>query len=44
MKELERGVYKRIMVMATGALMNPTTVQQGESIPSVAHAVTIERG
>lgn len=34
--------YKRILVVATGALHSPTTYQQGENIPSVAHAVSIE--
>lgn len=38
-----RGEYRRILVMATGALMNPQIVMQGESIPGIAHAVTIER-
>ena len=28
--------------MATGALMNSTSSQQGESIPGIAHAVSIE--
>ena len=28
--------------MATGALMNSTSTQQGESIPGIAHAVSIE--
>ena len=41
-KELERKKYKRIAVMATGALMNPQIVLQGESIPSIAHLVVIE--
>lgn len=40
-QELKKGTYKRILVMATGALMNPITVQQGESIPAIAHALTI---
>ncbi|MFQ7261177.1 MAG: hypothetical protein ACLRQB_10125, partial [Christensenellales bacterium] len=26
----------------TGALMSPTTSQQGESIPSIAHGIVIE--
>ena len=43
MQEINRGVYDRILVMATGALMNPMTVEQGESIPAIAHAVSIER-
>ena len=33
---------KRVLLIATGALTNATTVQQGESIPGIAHAVSIE--
>jgi stage V sporulation protein AD len=33
------GKLKNILFMATGALMSPTSSQQGESIPSVAHLV-----
>ncbi len=36
------GEVKRMLFMATGALMSPTMSQQGESIPSVAHAVSLE--
>jgi len=32
----------RILFVPTGALMSPTTLQQGESIPGIAHAVAIE--
>ena len=32
----------RILLIATGALTNATTSQQGESIPGIAHAVSIE--
>ena len=39
---LKSGEYKRVLVMATGALMSPTTCQQGQSIPGVAHAVALE--
>lgn len=42
MKELKSGKYERILLMATGALMNPMTVEQGETIPGIAHALTIE--
>ena len=34
---MQRGEYKNILFMATGALMSPTACQQGESIPGVAH-------
>ena len=39
---LQRGEWKRVLFMATGALMSPTTSQQGETIPGVAHAVVLE--
>ena len=41
---LHRGDIKRILFMATGALLSPTTNQQGETIPGVAHAIVIEGG
>ncbi|MDD6735294.1 MAG: stage V sporulation protein AD, partial [Clostridiales bacterium] len=40
-KELRKGNIKRMVLMATGALMNPMTLFQGETIPSIAHAVII---
>ena len=39
---LERGDLKRILFCPTGALLSPTSTQQGESIPSICHAVAIE--
>lgn len=39
----EKGELKRVLFMATGALLSTTSSQQGESIPGVAHAVAIER-
>lgn len=35
--------FQTILFVATGALFSPTTVQQGESIPCIAHAVRIQR-
>jgi len=32
----------RVLLVATGALMSPTSLGQGESIPSIAHAIAIE--
>ena len=40
---MERGVWRRVLFAGTGALMSPLTCQQGESIPGICHAVTIER-
>ncbi|KAB8138583.1 stage V sporulation protein AD [Gracilibacillus oryzae] len=42
LKKLKNKEYKRILVVATGALLSPLTVQQKQSIPCVAHAVSIE--
>ena len=41
-KMLKEKKYKRILLMATGALMNSTSSQQGETIPGIAHAISIE--
>ena len=41
-QQLKERKYKKILLMATGALTNSTTAQQGESIPGIAHAVSIE--
>lgn len=42
LNEMKKGTYKRILLAATGALLSPLTVQQNESIPCIAHAVSIE--
>ena len=34
--------WPRLLFCATGALMSTTTVQQGESIPGICHAVALE--
>ncbi len=36
---LRKGEYKEVLFAATGALMSPTLVQQGESIPGIAHLI-----
>ena len=41
-KQLKEGKLKRILLIATGALMNSTSMQQGETIPGIAHAISIE--
>ncbi len=37
------GEWQRLLLVATGALFSPTTYQQGESIPCIAHAVSLGR-
>lgn len=39
--EIRKGNLKSVLFAATGALMSPTATFQGESIPSVCHAISI---
>lgn len=39
--KVKDGTLRNVLFVATGALMSPTSVQQGESIPGIAHAVHI---
>lgn len=40
-RRLSSGSLRRLLLVSTGALFSPTTSQQGESIPAIAHAVAI---
>lgn len=40
--QLKAKKHKKILLIATGALTNSITSQQGESIPGIAHAISIE--
>ncbi len=41
-EQLKAKKLKKILLVATGALTNATSTQQGESIPGIAHAISIE--
>ena len=41
MDQMNKGNLKNILYCATGALLSPTSVLQGESIPSICHLVNI---
>lgn len=43
MSMIKNGTLKRVMLVGTGALMSPLSLLQGENIPAIAHAVTVER-
>ena len=43
LKQLIQGDLNRILVVATGSLHSPLSVQQSDPIPCIAHAVSIER-
>ena len=44
LNELDKGKLKKILFCGTGALLSPTSTQQGLPIPGVCHAVCIRGG
>lgn len=43
MKNIKNGTLKKVLFVATGALMSPTSTKQGQSIPGIAHAILLEK-
>lgn len=43
LNRMQKGELKRILVIATGALLSPMSYQQKETIPCIAYAISIER-
>lgn len=41
-EQLKKGTLSKVLFVPTGAMMSPTSSQQGESIPGIAHALAIE--
>lgn len=41
-KKMLDGFYKKVLLCATGALMNPTMINQKNSLPCIAHAICME--
>lgn len=41
-KNMKKGNLKKVLFVATGALMSPTSSKQGNPIPGIAHAVLLE--
>ena len=41
--KLERGELERVLFVGTGAMMSPSSVQQGLPIPAIAHLVRFEK-
>lgn len=42
LKKMKQGMLKKVLFVATGALMSPTSSKQGQPIPGIAHAVLLE--
>jgi stage V sporulation protein AD len=43
-QEIQKGHYRHVLGVGTGALLSPCSSLQGENIPGIAHAVVIEAG
>lgn len=41
LEKIKKGVFQDVLFMATGALLSTVSVQQGESIPGIAHLVRL---
>lgn len=41
-REMEKGKYQRVLIVPTGAIFSPTRTFQKDSIPSIAHAISLE--
>lgn len=43
LRDMHRGKIQRLVFAGTGAMMSPTSVQQGQPIAGICHAVVLER-
>ena len=44
LRRIEQGELRRVLLSGSGAMLSPTSTQQGQSIPSISYAVCIEGG
>ncbi|MBS7303384.1 MAG: stage V sporulation protein AD [Lachnospiraceae bacterium] len=42
LRQIERGIWKKVLFVPTGALLSKTSFNEGKSVPGIAHAVVIE--
>ncbi|WP_027964511.1 stage V sporulation protein AD [Halalkalibacillus halophilus] len=43
LKEMKEKRLNNVLIVATGALLSPTVIQQKETIPCIAHAISLKR-
>ena len=39
---LEQGIWRRVLFVPTGALLSPTSFNEGQSVPGIAHGIVLE--
>ena len=42
LKQIEEGVWKKVLFMPTGALLSKTSFNEGQSVPGIAHGLVLE--
>lgn len=42
LKQIEEGVWKKVLFMPTGALLSKTSFNEGQSVPGISHALVLE--
>ncbi len=42
-KQMNNGKLNKVLFVATGALLSPTSTKQGQPIPGIAHAILLEK-
>ena len=42
LKAMEQGIFRKVLFCGTGALLSPTSCNQGQSIPGICHLVCLE--
>ena len=42
LKNLEEGIWKKVLFVPTGALLSKTSFNEGKTVPGIAHAVVLE--
>ena len=42
LKAMEQGIFRKVLFCGTGALLSPTSCNQGQSIPGICHLICLE--
>ncbi len=42
LKQIEEGIWKRVLFVPTGALLSKTSFNEGQAVPGIAHGVVLE--
>ena len=43
LRQMERGIWRRVLFIPPGALTSQTSFQEGQTIPGIAHGIILEK-